>query len=168
MLTIDYDPQKILQNIILMESREFGEPKKWKTIKIKLQKNKQLDEYEYQYYLQVGEEYTLALERKRNWQYDKIEELAVQGIGNKDRWMDLKHKLKNGENLQGIDYEYFLAKLMSVETFFASSRSNDSAILRSNNLTFLKKSNFCAIVWMIKRSLMNIFVFFNTNLRVLF
>jgi len=111
----DYDPQNILRNIIVMEEQKFGEKKKWKGIKKKLQKNHDLDEDEYQYYRKIGDEYTAALERKRKWQLEKIETLEHQGIGNKERWIELKQKLEKNESLLGVDYEYFLAKIREFE-----------------------------------------------------
>jgi len=45
----NYNSEKVLKNIILMEHHEFGEKKKWKGIKKKIQKNQELDEDEYQY-----------------------------------------------------------------------------------------------------------------------
>ena len=98
-----------------MEEQKFGESKKWKNIKKKLQKNEILDDEEYQYYRQIGDQYTKALENKRNWQYDQIMSLQEHGIGNKERWDELKQKLKNEENLLGVDKEYLIAKIREFE-----------------------------------------------------
>ncbi|QDI89657.1 YbjQ family protein [Candidatus Nitrosopumilus sp. SW] len=98
-----------------MEQQEFGEKKKWKGIKKKLQKNQELDEEEYHYYRQIGEEYTRALGKKREWQLEKIQTLEEQGIGHKERWDELREKLTNNENLYGVDYEYLLAKIREFE-----------------------------------------------------
>jgi len=111
----EYEPQNVLRNIILMEEQKFGEKKKWKGLKKKLQNNNHLDEDEFQYYKQIGKEYTRALERKREWQLEKIETLEFKGIGNKERWIELKQKLKNDENLVGVDNEYLLAKIREFE-----------------------------------------------------
>ena len=111
----NYNSEKVLKNIILMEHQEFGEKKKWKGIKKKIQKNQELNEEEYQYYCKIAEEYTNALGRKREWQLEKIQTLEERGIGNKERWDELKTKLSNNENLQGVDYEYLLAKIREFE-----------------------------------------------------
>ncbi|WP_221624834.1 YbjQ family protein [Candidatus Nitrosopumilus sp. SW] len=111
----DYNPENVLHNIVLMEQQEFGEKKKWKGIKKKLQKNQELDEEEYHYYRQIGEEYTRALGKKREWQLEKIQTLEEQGIGHKERWDELREKLTNNENLYGVDYEYLLAKIREFE-----------------------------------------------------
>lgn len=107
----DYNPENVLQNVILMEEQKFGESKKWKNIKKKLQKNEMLNDEEYQYYRQIGDQYTKAIENKRSWQYDQIVTLQKHGIGNKERWDELKQKLKNDENLLGVDKEYLIAKI---------------------------------------------------------
>ena len=46
---------------------------------------------------------------------EKIQTLEGKGIGNKERWDELKRKLSNNENLQGVDYEYLLAKIREFE-----------------------------------------------------
>jgi len=115
MIMDDYDPENVLRNIILMEDKGFGEKKKWKGIKKKLQKNNELDDEEYLYYRQTGEEYSQALGKKREWQLEKIQTLEEKGIGHKERWGELREKLRNNENLLGVDYEYLLAKIREFE-----------------------------------------------------
>jgi len=114
-MTDNYDPENVLRNIILMEDKKFGESKKWKGMKKKLQKNQLLNDDEYQYYHQIGDQYTKALTTKREWQQNQIEELEHKGIGDKTKWIELKQKLEDGQNLQGVDYEYFLAKVREYE-----------------------------------------------------
>ena len=114
-MTNEHDPENVLRNIILMEDKKFGESKKWKGMKKKLQKDQLLDDNEYQYYRQIGDEYTKDLTNKREWQQNQIEKLEYKGIGDKSKWIELKQKLQDGQNLQGVDYEYFLAKLREYE-----------------------------------------------------
>ena len=114
-MTNTYEFENILRNIILMEDQGFGESKKWKSMKKKLSKNQQLDDDEDNYYRQIGDQYTKALTTKREWQQDQINELEHKGIGDKSRWGEFKQKLQEGENLRGVDYEYFLAKLREYE-----------------------------------------------------
>ena len=98
-----------------MEELKFGESKNWKNIKKKLQKNEMLNDDEYRYYQQIGEQYTKALENKRSWQHDQIVSLQERGVGNKERWDELKQKLKKDENLLGVDKEYLIAKIREFE-----------------------------------------------------
>ena len=51
----------------MMEDQDFGEKKKWKGIKKKLQKDQELNEDEFLYYGQIVEEYNQALGRKLEW-----------------------------------------------------------------------------------------------------
>jgi len=99
----------------MMEDQDFGEKKKWKGIKKKLQKDQELNEDEFLYYGQIVEEYNQALGRKREWQLEKIQTLEENGIGNKEHWNELKTKLSTNKNLKGVDYEYFLAKIREFE-----------------------------------------------------
>ena len=111
----DYNCEKVLNNIIMMEDQDFGEKKKWKGIKKKLQKDQELNEDEFLYYGQIVEEYNQALGKKREWQLEKIQTLEENGIGNKEHWNELKTKLSTNKNLKGVDYEYFLAKIREFE-----------------------------------------------------
>jgi uncharacterized protein YbjQ (UPF0145 family) len=120
----DYNSEKVLNNIILMENQEFGEKKKWKGIKKKLQKNQELNEDEFLYYGHIAEEYNQALGRKREWQLEKIQTLEESGIGNKEHWDELKTKLSNNENLKGVDYEYLLAKIREFEQGVVTTTHN--------------------------------------------
>ncbi|HEV2192531.1 MAG TPA: YbjQ family protein [Nitrosopumilaceae archaeon] len=111
----DYTPENILYNIDAMEEQEFGDSKIWKKIRKKLENGQPLDVEDYGYYKKTGIEYTNALQNKRQWRLEQIEELQREGIGENDRWEILKQKLKKAERLSSIDLEYYSAKFREYE-----------------------------------------------------
>jgi len=98
-----------------MESQKFGDSKKWKKLKKKLTKNQELDSDEFQYYKMQGAEYTESLAEIREWQIGQMEKLQESAVGDNERWEKLKQKLRKGENLQGVDLEYYHAKFREYE-----------------------------------------------------
>jgi uncharacterized protein YbjQ (UPF0145 family) len=111
----NYNPETILFNIKVMEEQGFGDKKRWNKIRKRVEKQQPLDDGDFQYYQAQGDEYSHALEKKREWRIEQIEKLQAEGIGDNKHWETLKQKLREGKNLEGVDLEYFYSKMREFE-----------------------------------------------------
>ena len=104
---VNYDHEKLLENIEIMEKNGFGRKRTWNKIKKKLRKKHDLENNEFQYYIVQSEEYSKALKNKRKWLIEQVQMLKQKNIGNEEKWNILIQKLQAGKNLHGEDLDYY-------------------------------------------------------------
>jgi len=104
---VNYDHEKLLENIEIMEKNGFGKKRTWNKIKKKLRKKHDLENNEFQYYIVQSEEYSKALKNKRKWLIEQVQMLKQKNIGNEEKWNILIQKLQAGRNIYGADLDYY-------------------------------------------------------------
>ena len=113
----DYKLENVANNIGLMcrwlennHDENKKDLKKWDKMMKKLNNGKYLSEDEFQFYQQEKIRFFDALEEERSSYLKQIDMMEKKGIGESERWNELRQKMNDGNNLSGLDFEYYSSK----------------------------------------------------------